>query len=368
MNALPLIAQSESLWDVLRDFQWLTVLWLVGLGGCTGSFLNVVIYRMPAGKSIVHPGSHCPQCGHAIRWYDNIPVISWFVLRAKCRDCGTRIAARYPLVEGLVAALFGILAVVEVFSDGGNLPLSTGVQISFPMLWAVYAFHLVLLTTLMGVTFVRYDGHRIPWQLVAPALAIGAVAPVFAKELHPLPLWPELPDRIVSLGWSAGLLNAAAGLLAGAVAAMLTWPATAGGPEGRSGWASGWYGTTLAGLFLGWQSVCGLVLVTTVVFLLATLLSRWVNALRRVPWTAALLVATFTWIVAWRPIAESMTIERLADPAIVVYAAIGILGGATLSKVVASETEDQRPKTEDRRPKTEDRRPKTEDRRPKTED
>ena len=69
------------------------------VGLVLGSFANVVIARVPRGESIVHPGSHCPSCTAPVRAYDNIPVVSWVVLRGRCRDCGWAIPARYPLVE-----------------------------------------------------------------------------------------------------------------------------------------------------------------------------------------------------------------------------------------------------------------------------
>lgn len=74
-------------------------------GACVGSFLNVCIYRIPAGKSIVSPPSHC-ACGKPIAWYDNIPILGWFLLRGRARCCGRRISFRYPLVEILTAAVF----------------------------------------------------------------------------------------------------------------------------------------------------------------------------------------------------------------------------------------------------------------------
>src|SRR5262245_10539922 len=86
------------------------------VGGCAllglfvGSFLNVVIHRVPKGESVVRPRSHCPGCGNEIAWYDNIPVLSWLLLRGRCRSCGTRISVRYPLVELLTAVVFGALA------------------------------------------------------------------------------------------------------------------------------------------------------------------------------------------------------------------------------------------------------------------
>jgi leader peptidase (prepilin peptidase)/N-methyltransferase len=110
---------------------------IIGLFGlCFGSFLNVCISRLPKGESIVLPRSHCPRCNHAIRWYDNIPVISYLVLRGRCRDCHVPISALYPAVEVLSAlvliltfyvyglgpefvkyALLGMLLIVLIFTD-----------------------------------------------------------------------------------------------------------------------------------------------------------------------------------------------------------------------------------------------------------
>ena len=73
--------------------------WFLFLGGAVGSFLNVVVYRLPAGMNISWPGSHCPRCNHAIRAYDNIPVLAWLWLKGRCRDCRQPISFRYPLVE-----------------------------------------------------------------------------------------------------------------------------------------------------------------------------------------------------------------------------------------------------------------------------
>jgi len=86
----------------------MTLAAVVGLA--VGSFLNVLIHRVPAGLSVVRPGSRCPACEHSVRSRDNVPVLSWLLLRGRCRDCGTPIAARYPLVELGTALLFALVA------------------------------------------------------------------------------------------------------------------------------------------------------------------------------------------------------------------------------------------------------------------
>ncbi len=86
------------------------VLVCVVLGLTVGSFLNVVVWRVPRGESVVSPPSHCPGCGRPVRPRDNIPVVSWLLLRGRCRDCGTTISRRYPLVEAGTGALFGLAA------------------------------------------------------------------------------------------------------------------------------------------------------------------------------------------------------------------------------------------------------------------
>src|SRR5688572_5539132 len=93
-----------------------------GMGAAIGSFLNVVAYRVPRGESIVRPRSRCPGCETEIRARDNVPVLSWLLLRARCRGCGARIPARYPLVEALTAAVF--VAVILVRDAGIELLLS----------------------------------------------------------------------------------------------------------------------------------------------------------------------------------------------------------------------------------------------------
>jgi leader peptidase (prepilin peptidase)/N-methyltransferase len=85
---------------------WFAILWLGCLGGCVGSFLNVVWDRLGTDQGIVFPRSRCPECDHELRWYHNTPVLGWLMLRGRCYDCGARIGIKHPLVEAIFAALF----------------------------------------------------------------------------------------------------------------------------------------------------------------------------------------------------------------------------------------------------------------------
>jgi leader peptidase (prepilin peptidase)/N-methyltransferase len=140
--------------DILRP---LSIAWGALVGSVIGSFLNVVIARLPRGESVVHPRSRCPGCGAPIAWYDNVPVLSWLLLRARCRRCRTRISARYPLVELLVAVL-GALAVQR----HGVAP-AAAVELAFG------AF-------LVALAFIDLDTWLLPFSLSLPFAALGLAA------------------------------------------------------------------------------------------------------------------------------------------------------------------------------------------------
>ena len=131
-------------------------------GAVVGSFLNVVIYRVPLGRSIVRPGSACPACGAAIRWYDNIPMVSWPILRARCRACKAPISVRYPLVE----AASGLLAVLAVRQFGPEVTVA-GVE--------ALLFSWVCLT----LALIDYDHQLLPDVITLPTLLLGLVASYF---------------------------------------------------------------------------------------------------------------------------------------------------------------------------------------------
>ena len=119
----------------------MAMIWLVFvvlMGACVGSFLNVVVWRMPRGQSIVFPGSHCPSCGRAIKWYDNVPLLSWLVLRGKCRFCNVSISPRYLIVEAATA-----LMVVGLYVCFYLLDLRAGLGV-FGKSWPMVISHAAL--------------------------------------------------------------------------------------------------------------------------------------------------------------------------------------------------------------------------------
>lgn len=130
---------------------------VVVVGLAVGSFLNVVVWRVPQGLSIVRPRSACPGCGHPIRARDNIPVVSWLALRGRCRDCREPISARYPLVEAGTAALFGLTA--WRFGYAWDL---------LPFLWLAGAA--------VALALIDLDHTRLPDVIVLPTGMVGALA------------------------------------------------------------------------------------------------------------------------------------------------------------------------------------------------
>jgi leader peptidase (prepilin peptidase)/N-methyltransferase len=132
-----------------------------------GSFLNVCIHRLPASQSIVHPRSRCPQCGHLIRVYDNIPVLSYLLLRGRCRDCGARISLRYPVVE-LLSGAFAAMALAR-----------------FGLGWQALLMY-ALIAAFLVITFIDLDHRIIPDVITLPGIPIGLAASFGPGMISPL--------------------------------------------------------------------------------------------------------------------------------------------------------------------------------------
>jgi len=163
----------------------ITALWLGFLGACIGSFLNVVAYRMPLGMSVIWQPSHCPKCEHPIRAYDNVPVLGWLWLKGRCRDCKQPISPRYAIVEFVMGLAFFVLAYVELFNGGANLPGGPITEFTgaYDNVWVpqwkligIYAYHGLLMSWLMSLALIVFDGKKIPRKL----LFFGILLSVFA--------------------------------------------------------------------------------------------------------------------------------------------------------------------------------------------
>jgi leader peptidase (prepilin peptidase)/N-methyltransferase len=139
----------------------LSVVFLSGL--CLGSFLSVVIHRLPIGESIVFPRSRCPSCRKLIAWYGNIPLLSFLFLRGKCADCATKISLRYPAVELITAILFTLAAAGQ------------------PYYWA-WPFHFFFLGSLVACTFIDYDHWILPDKITLPGIVIGLLSALVVPE------------------------------------------------------------------------------------------------------------------------------------------------------------------------------------------
>ena len=172
-------------------------LWVFVLGSCIGSFLNVVIYRLPAGLQIGKPKSRCPKCETPLTARDNIPILGWLVLRGKCRYCQIPIAARYPIIETISGIIFLGLIIAEIATGGANLPIrevtpSDGNPIDLIfiqreyILLGIYLFHSTLLMLVLATAMIGYDGHKPPMRLLTFGIIVAGVAGMIWPELRPV--------------------------------------------------------------------------------------------------------------------------------------------------------------------------------------
>jgi leader peptidase (prepilin peptidase) / N-methyltransferase len=190
--------------------------YVLGVGAVIGSFLNVLIYRLPKNLKFVTGRSHCPQCGKLIRWYDNIPVISFLILRGKCRECHHGISWRYPLVELLTAAFF-LLA----FRIYGFSPQTVIVSVFFCLL--------------LGVTVIDFQFYIIPDKITIAGMILGLAASFVSPTVRPL-------DAVI------GMIAGGASLyLLAVVGDFLFKKESLGGGDIKL--------AAMLGAFLGWKSI-----------------------------------------------------------------------------------------------------------------
>jgi leader peptidase (prepilin peptidase)/N-methyltransferase len=243
-----------------------------------GSFLNVCIYRLPLGRSVVTPGSHCAACGAAIPWWHNLPVVSWFILRGRAACCGTRIDFRYALVEALTAALTLTLWRVH----GAAAP-------------AAAVIYIVFTAALLVATFIDFDYFIIPDRITLGCCGAGLALSAAFPQLHDAASWP------------AGLWQSFLGLVTGG---GLLWAVALVGRLVLRREAMGLGDVKLLagmGAVLGWQAVLFIVAVSSLIGSVCGLAALTVTGWRRgmkIPYGPYLALAAVLWLLGGRRVME----------------------------------------------------------------
>jgi leader peptidase (prepilin peptidase)/N-methyltransferase len=202
---------------------WLTCVFVALFGAIIGSFLNVVIHRLPRGESIVIPNSKCPSCGAKISPFDNLPIISYLLLRGRCRSCRAPISARYPAVEALTALLYAAVFLADVYWRGG--------------LTLVILFDLIFVTALVALIFIDAEHMLLPNAITYPGMVFAVIARLLLPYLVGPAAFEDLPSLMHGAFstwplWATSLAGAVLGALAG----------------GGSLWLMGWLWERLRGV------------------------------------------------------------------------------------------------------------------------
>lgn len=221
----PTVGTSRLLTDMslsesirLHAVSGVVMLMFLAAGASIGSFLNVVIYRLPRRRALLWPPSACPNCETRIAGKDNVPILAWLKLGGRCRQCHVAISPRYPIIEALVGAIFVLFYYRELLSGGANLPvrqpnLYNGiVWILLYTKWdllTLYLFHMLLLVLLLAWGMINYDRFRVPWVGVLLASGLFVCLPSAFPHLNPtIADWPlgQLPVPTAMLATATGFL------------------------------------------------------------------------------------------------------------------------------------------------------------------
>ncbi|MCA9049263.1 MAG: prepilin peptidase [Planctomycetaceae bacterium] len=291
---------------LLLSMQTLISLWVFSLGACFGSFLNVVIYRLPAGMSLGRPKSRCPRCETPLAARDNIPVLGWLLLKGKCRYCQLPIAVRYPVIETVCGGIFLALMFGELLTGAANLPMRHPdhfhIHPGFWLVWfakydlsGIYLYHCCLLVLVLATCMIGYDGHRPQQRLTLFAVAVGFIAAAAWPDLRPVPAmpWPESvrqmflgfvvrdmwiqPETDYHVGVSLrGLLDGLCGTVGGAVSGRMLVSAVGNGRHGvpNTQIRAVRHALLIAGVFLGWQAVLQFTILLPTAFLTHVVLRK----------------------------------------------------------------------------------------------
>ena len=206
-------------------------------GACVGSFINVVVWRLPREESVVWPGSHCPHCGHAIRWHDNLPVLGWMILQGRCRDCHQPIAGRYPLVEALTAGIW----LSAGWAMGLDAPSAAGLPATLTLGSGV-----VLGSLLLPLVLIDVDHLWLPEPLCRTGVFLGWMATALMVAFTALPTSTLLHHLIAA---AAGLVILES--LSALAERLVGQPALGLGDAKLAAVAGAWLGLAGLGMAMG---------------------------------------------------------------------------------------------------------------------
>ncbi len=292
-----------------RSVEVISALIFFVFGATVGSFLNVVVYRLPRGKSVFFRRSRCPDCVTPIQGRDNIPILGWLLLNGRCRACDRPIAGRYPMVELLTGSLFLLLYFIELLSGGQNIPerlpnFHRGITwiLLFPKwdLIGLYFFHGLSISILITAMLIDIDRQRISLIAKAGIASLLLIPGVVWPDLLPIP-FIDAAQRWAISPWLLGTLQCSIG---GVVAGAIGWGTLLGISSCRISKPVGQIPTfsVILGISFGWQAA-----LTIVIFGLALRLITMPVAQKRAGshlLTVNLFLATVIHLVIWRQAIE----------------------------------------------------------------
>jgi leader peptidase (prepilin peptidase)/N-methyltransferase len=340
---------------------------IIILGAIVGSFLNVCIYRIPREKSILWPGSHCGHCLQPVQWYDNIPLLSYWLLRGRCRQCGTPFSMRYFFVELLTGVAFAGLFYLEamknvhhlaVFKEFADNAQETGFMKIDPFLippaaWGFLIFHQVLAAFLIVVSFCDLDLLEIPFSITLTGTVVGIICgtilwmhmpasgDVVAEQtrlvnppdihggVYAWPVWlSPLPRWLASPVWWTGLATALAGTLAGMLVLRgVRFVFQLG--RGVEGMGIGDADIMMmAGAFIGWQPIIISFFIGVFVALIFGIAQLVMRGNQMMPFGPSLAIGVLVTMLAWQGIGPKRFDFVFFDSAIMLMLLIG--GGVLL--------------------------------------
>ena len=328
----------------LRSAEIFGVVWFFAVGASFGSFLNVVAYRLPRGKSI-GGSSHCPHCSVRITRRDNVPILGWLLLGGRCRTCRQPISPRYLFVEALAGGLFVLFLFVELLPGGANLPFvrehcyNGFVWIVFYPKWdilGIYAYHMAMLCFLLVLALIEWDRLRVSKRLVLVGILVGFLSAAVWPTLHPVAWWMPRPDWLASWPWLArfdtSLLGLAAGACIGTALSIAAEPRDSANLP-RCVPASATAAMALAGLFLGWQAAVSIGCFTAVFRSFASMAGRLGPPFANPEVSGWILASTVLQLSLWRTLSGwSLWPGPNASPLVVCVGCLGVVVASLLAR------------------------------------